>query len=106
MFDFLGMSEKGVNTQNGIATTWNMNVGASIYQGRWSVRNPDTSFGDCVYIEKKDGKYVWTLGNCLMKMAFVCQRTSCLPRKLEYMCTYIPIIYLIRKCFVFLAKSA
>ena len=93
MFDFLGMSEKGVNTQNGIATTWNMNVGASIYQGRWSVRNPDTSFGDCVYIEKKDGKYVWTLGNCLMKMAFVCQRTSCLPRKLEDMCTYIRIIY-------------
>ncbi|XP_062611525.1 uncharacterized protein LOC134273339 [Saccostrea cucullata] len=74
-----GMSEKGVNTQNGIDTTWNMLTAASIYQGRWSVRNPDTSHGDCVYIEKKDGKYQWTMGNCRMKMAFVCQRTPCLP---------------------------
>ncbi|XP_061175426.1 uncharacterized protein LOC133184388 [Saccostrea echinata] len=75
-----GMSEKGVNTQNGIETTWNMHTAASIYQGRWSVRNPDTSYGDCVYVEKKDGKYQWTIGNCRMKMAFVCQRTPCLPQ--------------------------
>ncbi|XP_052685256.1 CUB and sushi domain-containing protein 1-like [Crassostrea angulata] len=75
-----GMSEKGVTTKNEIAMTWNMNAEASIYQGRWSVRNPDTTYGNCVYIEKKDGDYVWTVGSCLMKMAFVCQRTSCLPQ--------------------------
>uniref|UniRef100_K1QDS6 Fibropellin-1 n=1 Tax=Magallana gigas TaxID=29159 RepID=K1QDS6_MAGGI len=75
-----GMSEKGITTQNGVAMTWNMNVPASIYQGQWSVKNPDKSHGDCVYIEKKDGKYVWTINSCLMKMAFVCQRTPCLPQ--------------------------
>uniref|UniRef100_A0A8W8JHB7 CUB and sushi domain-containing protein 3 n=1 Tax=Magallana gigas TaxID=29159 RepID=A0A8W8JHB7_MAGGI len=75
-----GMSEKGVTTQNGVAMTWNMNVAASIYQGQWSMRNPDKAHGDCVYIEKKDGEYVWTINSCLMKMAFVCQRTPCLPQ--------------------------
>lgn len=80
IYNFIGMSEKGVASRNGIAMTWNMNVAASIYHGRWSVRNPDTAYGNCVYVEKKDGDYVWTVGSCLMKMAFVCQRTSCLPR--------------------------
>lgn len=74
------MSEKGVTNKNGRAMTWNMNAEASIYHGRWSKRNPDTTYGDCVYIEKKDEEYVWTVGSCLMKMAFVCQRISCLPR--------------------------
>lgn len=78
--DFIGMSVKGVITQNGVAMTWNMNVAASIYQGQWSVKNPDKAHGDCIYIEKKDGEYVWTINSCLMKMAFVCQRTPCLPR--------------------------
>ncbi|XP_065923868.1 uncharacterized protein [Magallana gigas] len=75
-----GMSVKGVITQNGVAMTWNMNVAASIYQGQWSVKNPDKAHGDCVYIEKEDGEYVWTINSCLMKMAFVCQRTPCLPQ--------------------------
>lgn len=75
------MSEKGVSSPNGINMTWNMNTAASIYQGRWSARNPDTNSGQCVYMEKKNGMYQWTVGNCQMKMPFVCQRTSCLQRK-------------------------
>ncbi|XP_021378486.1 sushi, von Willebrand factor type A, EGF and pentraxin domain-containing protein 1-like [Mizuhopecten yessoensis] len=71
-----GMSRIGILDTNTYGAKWN-NEPASLYEGRWSIRNPLVTSGDCVYTMRDGSEFSDKLGKCDEKMAYVCERMSC-----------------------------
>ena len=74
------MSKKNVANNNPQMTTWNMDMAASTYQGRYGNNQPDPTMGDCMYVERmasSEPMYQWKFAKCKEKMAFICMRPSC-----------------------------
>ncbi|GFO38964.1 fibropellin-1 [Plakobranchus ocellatus] len=71
----------GLNTQ---ATVLGPNEGEwadgtswPLLQGFWSNEQPDNTAGQCVYVSKESGHFLWSFGTCEEKSSFVCQYSAC-----------------------------